>query len=901
MFVRIEREKAIHRTTTGPKKALFQKELMWNKRERKQQQIQQQRELEEEKRNEKRRVKLEQRSASPGTSGKKKKSPSKIKDRFAQQRQIGFEVTAADQDGFEASRWVQPATTQNAGPLAPWACSNPEATEKGYDTQTFPLWDVETVKALTPEPHRHLANRNNLTGLELYVPDSSKTSTEIVLPTITASEARVNAVSWANKDYGLASRLEVGAATAVVLAMKKCLPICSLGLSCGERVVTHLRSCRHIQLEEAAEKVVSIVMTSRKYANVNEDGFLIHKHYRPNQIPKNQTSMEYKAGPSASMTPSVRRPLPPPGCVWSMMRIKFGRASGDYEGYVQRDSTGHGGVVPEGRGTMVWLDGNVYRGEWKDGIMHGELGEFWSSADESLYRGNFYRGKRQGNGEYYVDGHEREKERYVGGFQNGEFSGQGIYYLNDGTTLYDGSWQHDMWNGIGKIYWRNGEIKYNGDFINGIRHGHGTFYRSNGDLAYRGALQKGKYHGKGKFFNPRGRKSTGWASGTFHRGELTDSDSEVTFYIGEDTFVHYIGNIDRGRICGFGKVKYPDKRVSHGTRKRARLPLVRHLGQDAKLDREDNTLWYTEGQCWVGGEQHAGFVDTVIVARKEMAKIARSKKKKGKRLTDQETKALADLDEDEGIVTVEILKETTANTTTSSEQKNTETTNIVKSKGVRLVTTGTIIFSDDSRYDGDSTNGQPHGPHGIRIGPSGRCSFGTFFNGSLVLNTKKNQEKGIQVDGVAWRLVVYKCKILTYSGHFISYRNGSRISDDFPFMSATSALWLWFSKQDRGTFGGDKIRDRNGPTMRSAQLDMMFEVVQQRRKLCGNVRTLKNSQTVDINGDKIKVLKRGCLAIEHRKEFSKTFEICRGDSTWPKIQQTRYRALVHFLRSTMGN
>ena len=165
MFVRIEREKAIHRTTTGPKKALFQKELMWNKRERKQQQIQQQRELEEEKRNEKRRVKLEQRDVLNASSGKKKKSPSKIKDRFAQQRQIGFEVTAADQDGFEASRWVQPATTQNAGPLAPWACSNPEATEKGYDTQTFPLWDVETVKALTPEPHRHLANRNNLTGL----------------------------------------------------------------------------------------------------------------------------------------------------------------------------------------------------------------------------------------------------------------------------------------------------------------------------------------------------------------------------------------------------------------------------------------------------------------------------------------------------------------------------------------------------------------------------------------------------------------------------------------------------------------------------------------------------------------------------------------------------------------
>jgi hypothetical protein len=121
-------------------------------------------------------------------------------------------------------------------------------------------------------------------------------------------------------------------------------------------------------------------------------------------------------------------------------------------------------------------------------------------------------------------------------------------------------------------------------------------------------------------------------------------------------------------------------------------------------------------------------------------------------------------------------------------------------------------------------------------------------------------------------------------------------------MSATSALWLWFSKQDHGTFGGDKIRDQNGPTMRSSQLDMMFEVVRRRRFLCGTVRTKEMPRDVSADGEEwgnIKVLERGHPPISKRRELTKIFEYARGDTTWPNSTQNGYRSLIRFLRSTM--
>ena len=71
--------------------------------------------------------------------------------------------------------------------------------------------------------------------------------------------------------------------------------------------------------------------------------------------------------------PVVRRPLALPGCTWGKVNV---RPLGFYEGYVKT-----GTVIAHGRGTMMWRDGNIYRGEWRDGMMHGEVGEFSSRRE----------------------------------------------------------------------------------------------------------------------------------------------------------------------------------------------------------------------------------------------------------------------------------------------------------------------------------------------------------------------------------------------------------------------------------------------------------------------------------------------------------------------------------------
>ena len=134
----------------------------------------------------------------------------------------------------------------------------------------------------------------------------------------------------------------------------------------------------------------------------------------------------------------------------------------------------------------------------------------------------------------------------------------------------------------------------------------------------------------------------------------------------------------------------------------------------------------------------------------------------------------------------------------------------------------------------------------------------------------------------------------------MGYRNGSRLFDEFMPASASGLVWLWFSKQDRGIFGGDKIRDRFGATMRSSQLEMVFDVVRKRRRLCGTVR-IRSGGGLDSDGSKLKLLVRGCPPLVSRKEFTSVFERVRGDTVWPDDTQQAYRKLVHLLRAEMGN
>jgi hypothetical protein len=168
-----------------------------------------------------------------------------------------------------------------------------------------------------------------------------------------------------------------------------------------------------------------------------------------------------------------------------------------YEGEF-KDSTPHGegkmtfiddGRVCEGnwkggklqKGTCKWKDGSVYEGELVDGKPHGK-GKLTSSI------GNVYEG-------YLKDGvcHERGTYKwsvlwpgrwsgcmYQGEWKDGEIHGKGVMtYAN--KDVYDGEWINDKAQGQGVMTYHNGDI-YSGEWSDDKQHGKGTFEYAGGDV-----------------------------------------------------------------------------------------------------------------------------------------------------------------------------------------------------------------------------------------------------------------------------------------------------------------------------------------------------------------------------------------------------------------------------------
>ena len=110
-----------------------------------------------------------------------------------------------------------------------------------------------------------------------------------------------------------------------------------------------------------------------------------------------------------------------------------------------------------GYAAHTWSSGEMYEGEWKDGVMHGK----------GLYR--------------YADDHvdenqtrasERGLHRYEGEFSEGKFNGKGLKHSQNGD-------------------------RYEGDFKDGKFHGKGVFFCKNTGETYQGGFWRGRFHGRG--------------------------------------------------------------------------------------------------------------------------------------------------------------------------------------------------------------------------------------------------------------------------------------------------------------------------------------------------------------------------------------------------------------------
>jgi len=114
-------------------------------------------------------------------------------------------------------------------------------------------------------------------------------------------------------------------------------------------------------------------------------------------------------------------------------------------------------------------EGTTYDGEWKIGteIRQGMGIQTW--PDGSVYEGNFYDNKRNGNGR--------------------------IIYPDQ--TIYNGGWVNDAAHGYGELIQASGSYTYKGEWLMDHMHGQGTTTDQEG--TFEGEFQESKRQGRGKF------------------------------------------------------------------------------------------------------------------------------------------------------------------------------------------------------------------------------------------------------------------------------------------------------------------------------------------------------------------------------------------------------------------
>ena len=169
--------------------------------------------------------------------------------------------------------------------------------------------------------------------------------------------------------------------------------------------------------------------------------------------------------------------------------IKFKDGS-EYQGFTAKEKF-------NGRGRMTQPNGDVYQGDWKDGV-----------AD-----------------------------------------GKGVFIQKDAGVIYDGDWKNDLQHGKGTEEWDKGEFKYVGDFVEGKKTGKGVFTAKTGNVRYEGDFVDGKFEGNGKYINGALNKTL---EGKFKNNHM--KSGKIWFQDGS----WYEGELKNDMMNGSGVIRYPN-------------------------------------------------------------------------------------------------------------------------------------------------------------------------------------------------------------------------------------------------------------------------------------------------------------------------------------------------------
>ena len=132
---------------------------------------------------------------------------------------------------------------------------------------------------------------------------------------------------------------------------------------------------------------------------------------------------------------------------------------------------------PDGYGELHWADGAHYAGYFVNGKIHGRGTMRHSDNTEftgELRDGEFFEGKM-----VYTDGRV-----YEGHFKDGNFEGHGKFTYTDGSS-YEGEFSQGQFHGKGIFRWASSEYHYEGPFVQNCKHGRGLMKNdSTGEYYY---------------------------------------------------------------------------------------------------------------------------------------------------------------------------------------------------------------------------------------------------------------------------------------------------------------------------------------------------------------------------------------------------------------------------------
>jgi hypothetical protein len=133
------------------------------------------------------------------------------------------------------------------------------------------------------------------------------------------------------------------------------------------------------------------------------------------------------------------------------------------------------GDCNDGIGTYKYENGDIYAGEWVNGMNEGK-GKL-TTHDGETYDGSWYRGKMHGEG--HIVSESKSVRSYSGSFKWGLFNGIGEQTMSN-DEIYIGEFINGHRNGHGILYYSKDDY-WDGGFTNGKQFGFGTYYYSGGD------------------------------------------------------------------------------------------------------------------------------------------------------------------------------------------------------------------------------------------------------------------------------------------------------------------------------------------------------------------------------------------------------------------------------------